>query len=59
MVHRPVKSEGKPSILRAGRVGVVFGMLRAAWADSRLREIPAAVEGTPPASFVLGETCQK
>ena len=32
---------------------VVFGMLRAAWEASRLREIPAVVEGTPPAPFVL------
>jgi ribosomal-protein-alanine N-acetyltransferase len=32
---------------------VVFGMLRAAWETSRLREIPAAVEGAPPAPFVV------
>jgi [ribosomal protein S5]-alanine N-acetyltransferase len=32
---------------------VVFGMLRAAWETSRLREVPAAVEGTPPAPFVV------
>ena len=32
---------------------VVFGMLRAAWERSPLREIPAVVEGTPPAPFVL------
>ena len=32
---------------------VVFGMLRAAWEASPLREIPAVVEGTPPAPFVL------
>ena len=32
---------------------VVFGMLRAAWEASSLREIPAVVEGTPPAPFVL------
>jgi ribosomal-protein-alanine N-acetyltransferase len=37
---------------------VVFGMLRAAWAASPLRAMPAVVEGTPPASFVLGETRQ-
>ena len=28
---------------------VVFGMLRAAWEASRLRDVPAAVAGTPPA----------
>jgi [ribosomal protein S5]-alanine N-acetyltransferase len=33
---------------------VVFGMLRAAWEGSRLREIPAVVAGTPPPPFVLG-----
>jgi hypothetical protein len=33
---------------------VVFGMLRAAWEGSRLREIPAVVEGDPPPPFVLG-----
>jgi [ribosomal protein S5]-alanine N-acetyltransferase len=32
---------------------VVFGMVRAAWQASPLRELPAAVEGTPPAPFVL------
>ena len=32
---------------------VVFGMLRAAWETSRLRDVPAAVEGTPPAPFVV------
>ena len=31
---------------------MVFGMLRAAWEASRLREVPAAVAGTPPAPFV-------
>ena len=33
---------------------VVFGMLRAAWEASRLRDVPAAVAGTPPAPFVVG-----
>ena len=32
---------------------VVFGMLRAAWEASPLREIPAVVEGNPPAPFVM------
>ena len=32
---------------------VVFGMLRADWETSRLREVPAAVAGTPPAPFLL------
>ncbi|MEO8688977.1 MAG: GNAT family protein [Solirubrobacteraceae bacterium] len=32
---------------------VVFGMLRAAWESSPLRDVPAVVEGTPPAPFVL------
>ena len=32
---------------------VVFGMVRAAWEHSRLREIPAEVRGTAPAPFVL------
>ena len=32
---------------------VVFGLLRAAWEASPLREIPAVVEGSPPAPFVL------
>jgi [ribosomal protein S5]-alanine N-acetyltransferase len=32
---------------------VVFGMLRAAWETSRLRDVPVAVEGTPPAPFVV------
>jgi [ribosomal protein S5]-alanine N-acetyltransferase len=32
---------------------VVFGMVRGAWEASRLRELPAAVQGTPPAPFVL------
>ena len=32
---------------------VVFGMVRAAWERSRLREIPAEVRGTAPGAFVL------
>jgi ribosomal-protein-alanine N-acetyltransferase len=32
---------------------VVFGMLRAAWERSRLRDVPAEVRGTPPAPFAL------
>jgi len=32
---------------------VVFGMLRAAWEASRLRDVPATVAGTPPAPFVV------
>jgi hypothetical protein len=32
---------------------VVFGMLRAAWEASSLRDIAAVVEGSPPAAFVL------
>jgi [ribosomal protein S5]-alanine N-acetyltransferase len=33
---------------------VVFRMLRAAWETSRLRDVPVAVEGTPPARFQMG-----
>ncbi len=32
---------------------VVFGMLRAAWETSPLREVPAAVEGTAPGPFQM------
>jgi [ribosomal protein S5]-alanine N-acetyltransferase len=38
---------------------VVFGLLRAAWEASPLREIPATVEGVPPAPFVLVGTRQE
>ena len=30
---------------------VVFGMVRAGWERSRLREVPVTVDGTPPPSF--------
>jgi ribosomal-protein-alanine N-acetyltransferase len=33
---------------------VVFGMLRAGWERSALHAVPATVEGTPPAGFVVG-----
>ena len=33
---------------------VVFGMLRAAWERSALRDVPVEVRGTPPAPFHLG-----
>ena len=33
---------------------VVFGMLRADWERSGLREVPAEVRGTPPARFRMG-----
>ncbi len=32
---------------------VVFGLMRAAWERSALREVPAEVRGTPPDSFVM------
>ena len=32
---------------------VVFGLVRAAWERSALREVPAEVRGTPPDSFVV------
>ena len=32
---------------------VVFGLLRAAWERSPLREVPAEVRGTPPEPFVM------
>lgn len=34
---------------------VVFGLVRAEWKRSRLREVPAEIGGTPPQAFVLGE----
>jgi [ribosomal protein S5]-alanine N-acetyltransferase len=33
---------------------VVFGMLRAGYERSRLREVPVQVSGTPPPNFVVG-----
>jgi len=33
---------------------VVFGMLRQGWERSRLREVPVAIEGTPPPAFLIG-----
>jgi ribosomal-protein-alanine N-acetyltransferase len=33
---------------------VVFGLTRAAWARSRLADVPATVRGTPPPAFVVG-----
>ena len=35
---------------------VVFGMVRAAWERSRLREIPVEVRGTPPEPFCMAES---
>jgi ribosomal-protein-alanine N-acetyltransferase len=32
---------------------VIFGMVRAAWERSPLHSVPVAVEGTPPAAFVV------
>ena len=32
---------------------VVFGMLRAGWERSPLRDVPVQVQGTPPAAFVV------
>jgi ribosomal-protein-alanine N-acetyltransferase len=32
---------------------VVFGLLRAGWERSRLRAVPARVQGTPPDAFVV------
>jgi len=32
---------------------VVFGMVRAGWERSPLRDVPVQVQGTPPAAFVV------
>jgi ribosomal-protein-alanine N-acetyltransferase len=33
---------------------VIFGMVRAAWERSPLREVPVTVDGTPPPGFIVG-----
>jgi ribosomal-protein-alanine N-acetyltransferase len=33
---------------------VVFGLTRRGWERSRLRDVPAAVTGTPPDAFTVG-----
>jgi [ribosomal protein S5]-alanine N-acetyltransferase len=33
---------------------VIFGLLRAAWEHSPLREVPVTIEGTPPPAFIVG-----
>jgi N-acetyltransferase len=33
---------------------VIFGMVRAAWERSPLRDVPVAFDGTPPPAFIVG-----
>ena len=49
----PRRLVAAPSLTRAA---AAFGLTRAAWARSRLAEVPATVGGTPPPAFVVADT---